>query len=370
MNRRLSSCCGTVALLAMSPAQADHVAYSLADGQKRPLPEQIEGLSAEDLLNLEWGQYSGRRAAVGVLPVENNTSLTSFLVSSGGDAQSSVPVNGIEAIVTDSLNRTGRFRLVEREQNALQGVLQEQDLSASGRVSQASGAQTGNILGAEYLVQVVVTDYEADTSGKDVNLGSLFKDRAPLLSGLNVKKTKSRVGLNVRLVDAETSEILFTKQIESTISESDLDFGGVAAVDDLGLAGFLSSFSKIPIGQATIAGVNEGVYELVKQVGAQPTEGSVVTVSPTQVVINLGAGATEVGERFQVLMKGEELIDPDTGLSLGSIETATGELEVVSVQEKFSVTRPVSGAAPNRGDRVVSTKAPPPLEFAAAWSSD
>ncbi len=370
MNRRLSSCCGAVALLVMLPAQADHVAYSLGDGQKRPLPEQIEGLSAEDLLNLEWGQYSGRRAAVGVLPVENNTSLASFFVNSGGDAQTSVPVNGIEAIITDSLNRTGRFRLVEREQTALQGVLQEQDLSASGRVSQASGAQTGNILGAEYLVQVVVTDYQADTSGRDVNVGGLLRDRVPALAGLNVKKTKSRVGMNVRLVDAETSEIIFTKQIESTISESGLDFGGVAAVNDLGLAGFLSNFSKIPIGQATIAGVNEAVYELVKQVGAQPTEGSVVTASPAQIVINLGASATEVGERFQVLAKGEDLVDPDTGLSLGSIETAVGEVEIVSVQEKFSVARSVSGSVPDRGNRVVSTRVPPPLEFAAAWSSD
>jgi curli biogenesis system outer membrane secretion channel CsgG len=370
MIRRLPGCCGTVALLALSSAHADHVAYSLADGQKRPLPEQIEGLSAEDLLNLEWGQYNGRRAAVGVLPVENTTSLTSFLVNQGGDAQTSVPVNGIEAIITDSLNRTGRFRLVEREQSALQGVLQEQDLSASGRVSQASGAQTGNILGAEYLVQLVVTDYQADTSGRDVNVGGLLRDRVPRLSGLNVKRTTSRVGMNVRLIDAETSEIIFTKQIESTISESGLDFGGVAAVNDLGLAGFLSNFSKIPIGQATIAGVNEAVYELVKQVGARPTEGAVVTVNPTQIVINLGTGATEVGERFQVLAKGEDLVDPQTGLSLGSIETATGEIEVVSVQEKFSVTRLVSGTAPNRADRVVSTKAPPPLEFAAAWSSD
>jgi hypothetical protein len=267
------------------------------------------------------------------------------------------------------LNRTGRFRLVEREQSALQGVLQEQDLSASGRVSQASGAQTGNILGAEYLVQVVVTDYQPDTSGRDVNVGGLLRDRVPALSGLNLKKTSSRVGMNVRLVDAETSEILFTKQIESTISEKGLDFGGVAAVNDLGLAGFLSNFSKIPIGQATIAGINEAVYELVKQVGAKATEGSIVTATP-QIIINLGTGTTEAGERFQVLAKGEDLVDPDTGLSLGTIETNTGEIEVVSVQEKFSVTRLVSGAAPNRGDRVVSTKAPPPLEFAPAWSSD
>jgi hypothetical protein len=215
-----------------------------------------------------------------------------------------------------------------------------------------------------------VTNYQPDASGKDVNVGALLKDRVPLLAGLNVKKTSSRIGLNVRLIDAETSEIIFTKQVESTLTESGLDFGGVAAVNDLGLGGFLSNFSKMPIGQATIAGINESVYELVKQIGARPTEGAIVTVNGAQIVINLGAEATNVGERFQVFAKGEDLIDPATGLSLGSMETQTGEIEVASVQEKFAVARLASGAPPNRGDRVVSTNPPPPLEFGPASSDN
>ena len=55
-----------------------------------------------------------------------------------GAGANTVPVNGIEAIVIDSLNRTGRFRLVERTE--LGSVLGEQDLAASGRVAAPSGA--------------------------------------------------------------------------------------------------------------------------------------------------------------------------------------------------------------------------------------
>ena len=367
---------GSVLCLALSaslPAAADYVAFSIDGGDKRPLPERVDDVSAEHLVNIEWGQYSGRRPTVGVLAVENTTSLASFIVSSasGGDIQTSVPVNGIEAIITDALSRTGRFRLVEREQGALQGVLQEQDLSASGRVSEASGAATGNILGAEYLVQVVVTDYQADAEGRDLKVGGLLRDRVPALGGLNVRNRRSRVGMNFRLIDADTSEIIFTKQIESQIRESGLEFGGAAAGDDLGLGGFLSDFSKIPVGQATIAGVNKGVYELIKQVGTRPAEGSVVTVNGDQIVVNLGAGNAEAGERFRVLHRGEELIDPDTGLSLGTMETVVGEIEVVTIQDRFSVARLAEGEqAPSRGDKIVSTKAPPPLEFASAWSND
>jgi hypothetical protein len=177
--------------------------------------------------------------------------------------------------------------------------------------------------------------------------------------------------MNVRLIDAETSEIVFTKQIDSEIKETGLDFGGAAAGDDLGLAGFLSNFSKTPVGQATIAGVNKGVYELIKQVGARPAEGAVVTTTGNQVVINLGTGNAEVGERFQLMRRGEDLIDPDTGLSLGTMETVAGEIEVAAVQEKFSTARLLNGASPpNRGDKVVSTNAPPALEFASTWSED
>jgi curli biogenesis system outer membrane secretion channel CsgG len=362
---------GTAAALAAPPAFAEHVAYVGAD--RKPLPEKIDDFPAEQLVNLEWGAYSGRRATVAVLEVENNTSLASYIVTSsstGAEALTSVPVNGIEAIITDTLNRTGRFRLVERQQTALQGVLQEQDFAASGRVTQESGAKTGNILGAEYLVQFVINDYQPDTSGKTIKVGGLLKDKVPSLAGLNVQKRTSRVDMNLRLINSETSEIIFTKQIDSVIKESGLVFDGSVAGDDLGLSGFLSNFSQTPLGQATIAGVNEGVYEVIKKIGSRPTEGSVVTVNANQIVVNLGAAFTEVGERFQTIRRGESLIDPDTGLSLGNMESTLGELEIVSVQEKFSVARLASGQAPARGDKIVSTKAPPPLEFGPPWSGE
>jgi curli biogenesis system outer membrane secretion channel CsgG len=115
-----------------------------------------------------------------------------------------VPVNGIEAIVIDTLNRTGRFRLVER--NALEGVLGEQDLAASGRVAKPSGAATGNVLGAQYLVQVVVTDYEGDVQSTSSGVGGLLtRTGIPGIGGLGVKSGKGRVGLNFRIVDAATS---------------------------------------------------------------------------------------------------------------------------------------------------------------------
>ncbi len=170
------------------------------------------------------------------------------------------------------------------------------------------------------------------------------------------------------MIDAETSEITFTKQIEAVIKESSLGFGGVGWGSDFALGGFMSSYSKTPIGQAVIAGINQGVFELIKQVGARPAEGSVVKADASQIYTNLGQDSVAVGDRLRVLKKGEELIDPETGISLGGTTTVIGEIEVSQVQEKFSIARPISlSETPARGAKVVSTKIAAPLEFAKRW---
>ena len=364
--------CTTITLWALG-ANADYVAYSVTKkGKRSPLPERIENIDTKHLVNIEWGEYAGRKSRLGVLPVDNTSSVGSFTVSSSmGDVDYStsttgIPVNGIEAMVIDALSRTNRFRLVERTE--LGSVLDEQDLAASGRVAQPSGAATGNILGAEYLVQVVVTDYETNTSGKGGGVGGLLRNKVPVLGGVKAGSSKGRVGLNIRLIDAETSEITFSKQIEAVLKETNIGFAGAGYGSDAILGGFLSSYSKTPIGQAVIAGINQGVFELIKEIGANPAEGSIVKADAAQIYTNLGADTVGVGERLQVLQKGEELIDPETGISLGGSMTSLGEIEVTQVQEKFSIARPVSlSTTPNRGDKVKATTVADPLEFAGSW---
>ena len=361
-------------VLASGIASADYLAYAVTDKGRSPLPNRIDEIEAKHLVNVEWGDYAGKRTRVGILQVDNNSSAGTFkMTDSQGNTYESewsagggmVPVNGIEAIVTDTMNRTGRFRLVERA--ALGSVLGEQDLASSGRVAAPSGAATGQVLGAEVLVQVVITDYEENTSGSTTGAGGLLR-KVPLVGGVGVKSGKGRVGLNFRLIDATTSEVLYTKQIESIIKESGLMLAGAGWTGDAVLGAFMSNYSKTPIGQAVIAGINKGVFELVKEIGARPAEGSVVKAEGQRVWLNIGDDGVDMGDRLTVMRKGEELIDPETGISLGSSDTALGDVEVIQVAEKFSIAQWASlGSAPNRGDRVVSRAPPPTIEFADTW---
>ena len=176
------------------------------------------------------------------------------------------------------------------------------------------------------------------------------------------------MGLNFRLVDAETSEVVYTKQIEAIIRESGLVVGGLGIVGGAALGGFFSGFSKTPIGQAVIAGTNRGVYELIKEIGARPASGSVVRVEDERLWTNLGESSVAVGDRLEVVSKGEELIDPETGISLGSMDTNIGTARVVQVSERFSIAEAdaIQGEV-NRGDRLTSLETPPSIQFASSW---
>ena len=58
------------------------------------------------------------------------------------------------------------------------------------------------------------------------------------------------------------------------------------------------------------------------------------------------------GDRFMVTAVVRELTDPDSGALLGIVEDKRGEIEVVSVQEKFSVAKARTPFQVTRGDLV------------------
>lgn len=353
----------------------EYVAYAVTKkGEEEPIPEDVLAITkknAKKLVELRWSDYAGPQLRVGVLEADNKSGAGTWHVSddygtkaSGGSTE--VPVNGIDAILADSLQKTGRFRVLTRTE--LGDVLDEQDLGDSGRVAKPSAAQTGQVLGAEYLVQVVINSYEAGVGGKQGGIGG-FSRKLRAVGGIKGGKEKSYVSMTFRLINAETSEIEATQVVEATISDLSIGLGGYGWGGAGALGGFLSGYAKTPIGQAVIAAINAGTVELVKQLGNKPLSGSVIKVDGDRVMVNLGEGMVASGDRFAAQSKGEEIIDPDTGVSLGSENEDIGMLEIVEVKEKFSYAKAVGfdPARLSRGDRLVSTQGPEPLKFGPPW---
>jgi len=363
---------GCAALLLPVSVSADYVAYAIVDKKEKPLPETIDSIDAKELVNVKWGKYSGSKSRVGVMGVQNDSKTSSVSVTGyGGNATyktggNGVPVDGIDSIVTDIMHRTGRFRILER--TTLNKLIKEQDLGASGRISKPSAARVGKILGAQYLIQAVVNQYEPNFEGSNIGLGGIT---GGFLGGLKIGSKKSMVNMTFRLIDAESSEIIFSKQVSAVLSESNLGFGGIGFGGSGALGGFMSSYSKTPIGQAVIAAINIGVYELVKQIGSKPASGSVIKAAKGKIYLNMGKGRVQSGDRLSLMSKGDSLIDPETGLDLGGDDTEIGQVQVTTVKDKFSIARAVGkvNGKIKPGDKVISNRAPESLQFASNWKA-
>ena len=334
ISKRILASLTLIALLPLSAGASEYIAYAVANGRSIPLPapSDLSDVNTLYLVDVDWSQYNGPKTRVAVSKVDNTSNMRSYSYSNSDGyssdvsfAYQSVPVNGIEAMITDVMHRTGRFRMVERQ--AIGNVLQEQDFGASGRVAQPSAAKIGNVLGAEYLIEVVITSYEPGVAGNNVNVGALASGTrlGGLLGNVHVGSKTSIIGMNFRLIDATTSEVIFTNQVDREIKDSGIGFGAARFGSSNAMGGFMNQYSKTPIGQAVTAAINEGVYDLIAQIGARPSSGAVVKADAKGVYLNMGAGQVQVGDRLSVVRPGEALIDPTTGLSLGSEETEVGE---------------------------------------------
>ena len=377
LSLRTLVCVLFLACLVAAPAtlaEADYVAYAQTEKGDLPLPEDLNEVDDLWTIRVEWGSYDGPKARLGVLGVENSSKASSWSMTGPNGEQYSwdiergdqVPVQGIEAMIQDVLLQTDRFRIVNRAD--LGDVMREQDLAASGRISKPSGAKTGKILGAQVLMKAVINAYEPKYDSKGVGLGGIT---GGLLGGARIGKEKSMVQVTFQLIDAETSEVTYSKQVEVVVGKTGFVGGGAGWGGGGALGGFVSGYSKTPIGQAMIAAINQGVFELVKQIGSSKDEGSVVTVKDGEVYINMGADRVQVGDTLSLFAVGEELIDPDTGISLGAEEELMGKIRVTETKEKYSLATPVDIDLGNiqAKDRIVLDREPEPLKFASSWDN-
>jgi curli biogenesis system outer membrane secretion channel CsgG len=117
---------------------------------------------------------------------------------------------GIYNLLTQELYRTGRFRLVERDPKVMEAVLKEHELAFSGLVDPGTAARIGRFLGARVVVYGEVYDYSEGIVEKTTG----FK---------TVQTPRVRVGVQMRVVDVETLELIPASGIAYGV-----DYGGAS----------------------------------------------------------------------------------------------------------------------------------------------
>jgi curli biogenesis system outer membrane secretion channel CsgG len=249
---------------------------------------------------------------------------------------------GLAEMLTSELSKTGQFIVVERQ--ALGDIVKEQELGQGGLIRGETAARTGQILGAQIVVRGAVTEFEEQASGggAGIRFGGF---------GAEGKVQNAHVALDIRLIDTSTGQVIASHNAAKSAPAAG---GGIGArVGSVTFGG--DAFFQTPLGQATRAAMQDALQFIMATAFKAVTPSfSIVKVEGGMAYLNAGATSNvRVGDVFMVYAKGEDLVDPDTGLKLGSDERMIGSIQVTTVQEKFSIGTIRGGAgAMKRGDLV------------------
>ena len=251
---------------------------------------------------------------------------------------------GMSDMLVTELVKTGNYKVIERDQ--LNQLLAEQDLGQSGIVTPQSAAEVGKVLGVELAVFGAVTEFGYKRGDTGVRLGG---------TRVGVGKQSAVAGLDIRLVNTSTGEIITAENVRETKN-------ALAGSFSKGRVGFKNQkgFDESLVGKVARNAVEKVVRHIDDGAVNVSWQAKVIIMKDGKVYINSGsADGVDVGETFTVFRKGEALIDPDTGLNLGSVDTEAGSIKVIdnSVGEgKASICTVVSGSGFQKGDIVKPKK--------------
>jgi curli biogenesis system outer membrane secretion channel CsgG len=185
-------------------------------------------LAALLLAGLTQPLSAGDKIRIGVLRFTNDTKASWWNSQVG---------NELSDMLAAELVSTRSFSVLERKE--LDAVLNEQDLSASDRVSEKTKVKLKQLKGAQYLIAGTVSAYEENVKGggAGVRLGPV---------SLGGSKEKAYIAVDVKVVDTETGEIVDARTIEANAKGSALSAG--LSIRNFSLEG--GGYNKTPAGKA------------------------------------------------------------------------------------------------------------------------
>lgn len=220
--------------------------------------------------------------------------------------------------IISRLTQTKRFQMLDRQE--VDQLLNEQ-LAQAMRDGRDLPSAFGSLAGADYLVYGSVSVLSIEHTSQQ-------------LPGTTRTITYSTgyVQGNMRVVDVKAGRIVESRQIK--IKRRVEQAGGDQRVFvDLGDA----------YAEEVAATLMNALYPI--KVAAVAPDGTVY--------LNRGAdGGLKLGQPLLVMRQGDRVVDPDTGVQLGNIETVVGGLQVVEVEDARSKAQLVLGQGVMTGDLV------------------
>ncbi|MFT6558855.1 CsgG/HfaB family protein [Sneathiella sp.] len=259
---------------------------------------------------------------------------------------------GISAMMTTALVESERFIVLERAN--MGQVLAEQQMKGQGVTSATTGPALGQVTGTNFLIYGSVTEFGAADSGGGMSLGLSGGSLGKMLGvGLSRQTASGKVAMDIRLVNATTSQVEEVYRVSEQIDNSSWDIN----VGYEGVSLGTNQFLKTPLGEATRKCITKAVQQIAAKTDNLPWTGQVVDFDGGEVYINAGAETgLKMNDKFRVERILKKLTDPATGELLMLRKKELGLVTVTEVLPKISLGNfaPLDADAPQRGDLVVT----------------
>ncbi len=199
--------------------------------------------------------YNGPKARVAVARFTDKTRVGWYSRAKG---------NGMADQLATALVNTGRYIVLERQN--FDALIEEQSLGQSGLVRRGTAARMHRIEGAELLVVAAVTEFEANSGGAGGGIGGYRRtSKKGVLGGMAGGVRYAHIGIDLRLIDAETSRILAATSVEGR--STDIGLGGFIGgyTGHGGLGGALGLWENTPLEKALRLVINKAVDFIVSK---------------------------------------------------------------------------------------------------------
>jgi hypothetical protein len=307
-----------------------------AKGNLFPVRDTLNTSNDKDWIGLKFTDFEGPRLRVGVLKILNRSAGS----EEGEHGKIEVPVAGIQETLTMALFNTNRFDVIE--QKRADEITKQQTRKDVVELSPKVIMNAGKVLAVQYLVYGTVDEWRPERSAQTVG-----KEGA--------KRFFS--------ADVANGQILFTTSERARLGEWDLSFG-------LSTGEKAGRVQKMPLHYLILACANKAAYKVAMFLRNQKWKGSVVEIrkkgKADNIYINAGSQQGMMPQtKLAVFSTGEKVRDHETGTILGEDLEGIGNLEVIFVQNGFSVaqvTELLKGKRVKPGDRVELATPPASLK--------
>jgi curli biogenesis system outer membrane secretion channel CsgG len=304
--------------------------------------------------NVYGQQAQPRKKRVAIMDFDYSTVRTTSAAIFGTDVDIG---QGITDMLVTMLVKDGTYSVIERK--ALDAVLAEQNFSNSDRANPASAAKLGKVLGVDAIIVGSITQFGNDT--QNTNIGGVGRTLGGIgIGGIGRKETSAIVGLDARIINIDTAEILAVAQGKGESkrkSTSLLGGGGNWRGFGAGRVDFgRSDFQQTIIGEAVrlatdqmSAGLIAGNTKL--ETRSVVVEGLIAAVEGGEVILNVGSKAgLKVGDKLAIERVTREIKDPATDKVIRRLTSQVGQIEVTDVDDGSAIAKIVSGADFKVGD--------------------